>query len=209
MIKLYTAGSPNTKKVTIALEELGCDYEQRRVNMPEKEQFQDWFLELSPNNKVPVIEDDKTGALIWESGAILHYLGEEYDLENIILPKDKLARHQALQWSFFQAAHIGPTLGRLSAQMRAQGDQKNPGMLDIFFNEAIRLSGALERALADGRAYLVGDYSIADIMHYPWLRYGLNSDFPILDGKPRTVDWLHRIAERPAVKRGMAALEKI
>jgi GSH-dependent disulfide-bond oxidoreductase len=207
MITVYGAGTTNTRKVTIALEELGLPYTPHGVALDRAEQKQDWFLQRAPNNKVPFIEDDATGLDVWETGAILIYLADHYDPEGLILPKTGKARYAAIQSALFQAAHIGPNLGRLNDQLTAPDDKKNPGMIALFMAEAVRLTEVLDRMLGDGRPYIAGEYSIADIMHYPWLKAALDMRFPAMMEKQRITEWLHRLAERPAVRRGMAAFE--
>lgn len=206
MITLYGAATTNTRKVTIALAELGLDWTLRPVGLDRREQHEEWFLALAPNNKIPVIEDSKTGFKVWESGAILTYLADQYDDSATILAKAGKARYEALQGAFFQAAHIGPNLGRLNDQLTANEADKIPRMQALFFEEAVRLTGVLDRMLSDNRPFLAGDYSIADIMHYPWLKAGLDLRFPALVEKPRLSSWLGRIGERPAVAKGMAAV---
>ncbi len=207
MITLYGAATANSHKVAIALEELELEWRPRPVRIDLKEQYKEWFLELAPNNKVPVITDDETGMRVWESGAILTYLGEHYDPYGRILPKSGQARYDVFQGAFFQAAHIGPNLGRLNDQMTAAEDDKIPAMFDLFYSEAERLTGVVDRMLSDGRPYLAGAYSIADVMHYPWLRFGLEIEFPSMMEKPRIPQWLTRIAQRPAVQRGLSAFK--
>jgi GST-like protein len=201
VIRLYTAATPNGRKITIALEELGLDYELEPVSLDRSEQMTPEFLARNPNHKIPVLDDD--GQVIWESGAILLHLGERHDPEDRILPSDPRRRMEAIQYAFFQTGGMGPNLGRLGAALRKQGE-KNTEMIEIFTNEVTRLVGVLDRILADGREYLAGDYSIGDIMHYPWLKVPLDLRFPALVEKPRVVEWLERIGKRPAVERGMA-----
>jgi GST-like protein len=201
MIRLYTAATPNGRKITIALEELGLDYELEPVRLDLSEQMTPEFLARNPNHKIPVLDDD--GQVIWESGAILLHLGERHDPEDRILPSESRRRMEAIQYAFFQTGGVGPNLGRLGAALRKQGE-KNTEMIEIFTNEVTRLVGVLDRILADGREYLAGDYSIGDIMHYPWLKVPLDLRFPALVEKPRVVEWLERIGKRPAVERGMA-----
>jgi GST-like protein len=201
MIRLYAAATPNGRKITIALEELGLDYELEPVRLDLSEQMTPEFLARNPNHKIPVLDDD--GQVIWESGAILLHLGERHDPEDRILPSDPRRRMEAIQYAFFQTGGMGPNLGRLGAALRKQGE-KNTEMIEIFTNEVTRLVGVLDRILADGREYLAGDYSIGDIMHYPWLKVPLDLRFPALVEKPRVVEWLERIGKRPAVERGMA-----
>ncbi|HTO54995.1 MAG TPA: glutathione S-transferase family protein [Myxococcota bacterium] len=201
MIKLHTWTTPNGRKISIALEELGLKYEVAPVNLQKNEQMTPEFLKLNPNHKIPVLEDD--GQVIWESGAILLHLGEKHDPKGVILPKDPRKRMAAIQYAFFQAGGIGPNLGRLGGELRKPDAEKNQGMITIFQGEVARLLGVIDRILADGREYLAGDYSIGDIMHYPWLSFLLAMKAPDLMKLPRVVGWLERIAARPAVKRGM------
>jgi GST-like protein len=200
MIRLHTAATPNGKKISIALEELGLPYEVRRVNLQAEEQLRPEFIALNPNHKIPVLEDD--GLVVWESGAILLHLGETRDPEGRILPKDPRQRLAAIQYAFFQTGGIGPNLGRLGAALRKPGE-KNQEMIEIFRGEVARLLGVLERILADGRPYLAGPYSIGDIMHYPWLKLLLDLGAKEITEQKRVVEWLQRIGARPAVQRGM------
>jgi len=204
VIRLHTAATPNGHKVSIALEELGLDYEVRRWILAEDEQKTPEFLALNPNHKIPVLEDGDL--VVWESGAILLHLGERHDPEGRILPKDPGKRLEAIQYAFFQTGGVGPNLGRLGQALRKEGE-KNAEMIEIFTGELDRLIEVLDRILADGREYLAGPYTIGDIMHYPWLRYPLALEHPALMKCERVVAWLQRIAEREAVKRGMAVPE--
>ncbi len=200
MIRLHTWTTPNGRKISIALEELGLPYELRKVDLGANEQVKPDFLAKNPNHKIPALEDD--GLVIWESGAILLHLGEKHDPKGLILPKDARKRSAAIQYTFFQTGGVGPNLGRLGAALRKEGE-KNAEMIQIFSTEMARLYGVLDRILADGREYLAGDYSIGDIMHYPWLSFPLRLEMPDLIKLPRVVSWLERIAARPAVKKGM------
>ncbi|MGH7292080.1 MAG: glutathione S-transferase family protein [Myxococcota bacterium] len=201
MIKLYTWTTPNGRKISIALEELGLRYEVHKVDLGANEQMKPEFLALNPNHKIPVIDDD--GLVIWESGAILLHLGEKHDPKGAILSKDPRKRMAAIQYAFFQAGGIGPNLGRLGAALRKEGE-KNQEMIQIFSTEVARLLGVLEKILADGRPYLAGEYSIGDIMHYPWLRAAYDLKLPDLMKQTRVVAWIERTAARPAVVKGMA-----
>lgn len=205
MITLYGSSTPNVRKVTIALEELSLKYKAHHIQLKLGHQRQGWFSDMAPNHKIPLLDDETTGVRIWESGAILTYLADNYDPDGIILSKSGQPRYSALQGSFFQAAHIGPNLGRLNDQLNAPHDEQNPKMIELFYAEAIRLSEVLGRMLTGDRPYLAGEYSIADIMHYPWLKPALDMQFPALVEKFQVVNWLNRIAERPAVQRGMAS----
>lgn len=203
-MRLYTAATPNGRKVSIALEELGLDYDMTWVRIDQEEQMTPEFLALNPNHKIPVLEDD--GQIIWESGAILLHLGERYDPDGIILPKDPRTRMDAIQFAFFQTGGVGPNLGRLGAALRKEGD-KNLEMIQIFSDEIKRLLGVIDRVLEDGREYLAGPYSIGDIMHFPWLQIMKNIGAREILDLERVSDWLARIEARPAVKKGMAVPE--
>ena len=201
MIRLHTSTTPNGRKISIALEELSLPYEVRKVDLSANEQLKPDFLALNPNHKIPVLEDD--GLVIWESGAILLHLGEKHDPKGLILPKDPRKRSAAIQLAFFQTGGVGPNLGRLGAALRKEGE-KNAEMIQIFSTEMARLYGVLNRILSDGREYLAGDYSIGDIMHYPWLRAVYDLKLPDLMKQARVVGWIERTAARPAVAKGMA-----
>jgi GST-like protein len=201
---LYTAGTPNGRKVSIALEELGLDYDMTWVHIDKEEQMTPEFLALNPNHKIPVFEDD--GQVIWESGAILLHLGERHDPDGLILPKDAKTRMDAIQYAFFQTGGIGPTLGRFGAALRKEGD-KNLEMIQIFGDEMKRLLGVIDRILEDDREYLAGPYSIGDIMHFPWLQIVKNLGSPEILERERVSNWLSRIEARPPVRKGMAIPE--
>ena len=199
MIKLYTAGTPNGRKISIALEEIGLPYEVHAIDLQNEEQMKPEFVALNPNHKIPVIDDG--GLVIWESGAILLHLAEK---SGQLLPKDPAGRIAAIQYAFFQTGGIGPNLGRLGGQLRRPEDERNAEMVQIFSDEIDRLLGVLERILEDGRDYLAGEYSIGDIMHFPWLDLPRRLNMDLVTRRERVVAWLERIAERPAVQRGMA-----
>ncbi len=199
MIRLYTAPTPNGRKVSIALEELGVPYEVTRVDINADEHPTAEFLALTPNHKIPVLDDD--GLVIWESGAILLHLAEKFGK---LLPADPRGRMEAIQYAFFQTGGLGPNLGRLAAQLRRPAEERNQEMVGIFSGEIDRLMGVLGRILDDGRPFLAGEYSIGDIMHYGWLAPVLGLKAPALMSRPRVLAWVERIAERPAVQRGMA-----
>ncbi len=201
---LYTAGTPNGRKVSIALEELGLDYDMTWVHIDKREQMTAEFLALNPNHKIPVLEDD--GQVIWESGAILLHLGERHDPDGLILSKDAKTRMDAIQYAFFQTGGVGPNLGRLGAALRKEGE-KNVEMIQIFSEEISRLMGVIDRILEDGREYLAGPYSIGDIMHFPWLQIMKNIGSKEILDRERVSNWLARIEARPAVKKGMAIPE--
>ena len=198
MLELYTAATPNGRKVTIALEELGVPYELKLIDLGAEQQLGEEFLARNPNHKIPVISDD--GIVIWESGAILLYLAEKL---GALLPADPAGRIHAIQYAFFQTGGIGPNLGRFGAQVRLPEKERNAEMLQLFGDEVGRLCGVLERILSDGREYLAGDYSIGDIMHYPWLQPLASFGAPMITERKQVMEWMDRIGARPAVQRGM------
>jgi GST-like protein len=198
MIRLHTAQTPNGRKVSIALEEIGVPYDVVWVHLEQDDQMTPAFLALNPNHKIPVLEDD--GLVVWESGAILLHLAEKY---GHLLPADPAGRIHAIQYAFFQTGGIGPNLGRLGAQLRRPTPERNKEMVELFGDEVSRLIAVLDQILSDDRPYLAGEYSIGDIMHFPWLKILLDLQAPPLLEQERVVAWLERIGERPAVQRGM------
>jgi GST-like protein len=202
MIRLYTAATPNGRKASIALEELGVPYDVHRLDLQAGDQMKPEFLKLNPNHKIPVIDDD--GLVVWESGAILLHLAEKH---GGLLPKDPAGRIHAIQYAFFQAGGLGPNLGRLGAQLRKPAEERNKEIVEIFGDEVSRLLAVLDRILEDGRPYLAGEYSIGDIMHYPWLQPLHFLKAPPLMEQKNVVAWVERMAARPAVQRGMKVPE--
>lgn len=194
MIDLYTWGTPNGKKISIALEEMGLPYEVHPVNIGANEQFAPDFLKISPNNKIPAIVDRDNGQSVFESGAILIYLalksGQLYPAAN---------RTNILEWLMWQMSAVGPMLGRVHYFLK-YNPGKAPFAEEWFSAEAKRLYGVLDRLLAD-KPFMCGGYSIADIATFPWIarhqwqRMNLN-DFPNVNR------WYLEIAVRPAVQKG-------
>lgn len=206
MIQLYTWATPNGRKISIMLEELGLPYMVHTVNIGRDEQFAPAFLAVAPNNKIPAIVDEAAagGALsIFESGAILTYLA---DKTGRFLAPAGAARWKALEWLYWQMGGLGPMLGQLGF-FAVRSPEKAPLAIRRFTEEADRLLGVMDRRLSQVE-YLAGDdYSIADIAAYPWtisattvLREPLAGS---LATKPAIGRWLARIGERPAVQRGM------
>jgi len=203
MIELYTWTTPNGWKVSIALEELGLPYEVHPVNIGAGEQFRPEFLAISPNNKIPAIVDREGPSgrriSVFESGAILVYLAEK---TGRLLPKDAEGRMRALEWLMFQMGSIGPMLGQVH-HFRSYAPEKIPYAIDRYTNEARRLYGVLDRRLAQAE-YLAGEYSIADIAVYPWVRVPDRQGVQIGE-YPNVSRWRDAMAQRPAVVRGLAA----
>ncbi len=202
MINLYTAATPNGYKASIALEELGLPYTVHAINLGELEQKQEWFLELNPNGRIPVIVDRETDDFaVFESGAILLYLAEK---TGRLIPSDTKARSQVIQWLIFQMGGIGPMQGQANVFAR-YAPEPIPYAIERYQKETRRLYEVLNRRLK-GCDYLVGDYSIADIASFTWVRTHDWSGVS-LDGLDHVQKWLERIEARPAVQRGLIVPE--
>ncbi len=202
MITLYTWGTPNGRKISIALEELGLDYQVRNVDIPRGAQFAADFLAVNPNNKIPAITDSNgpDGAPIdlFESGAILIYLAEK---TGRLLPATPRERYETLQWLMLQMGGVGPMLGQ-AHHFRRFAPEPLPYAIERYTSEAARLYGVLDTRLA-GRDWLAGgQYSIADIATFPWIA---RHDWQGMDLArfPNLRRWFDTIAARPAVQRGM------
>lgn len=200
LIQLYTYQTPNGHKASIMLEETGLPYEVRVVDIEKGEQRAPAFLALNPNNKIPVIVDRERGRTVVESGAILFYLAER---AGKLLPASPEAHGATLQWVLFQAAHVGPTLGQLW-NFKIFAAEKIPSVIDRFAREADRVFRVLDGALAEGPYLVAGSYGIADIMTWPWIHAAATKLGVALEPHPALARWYARIAERPAVQRGLA-----
>ena len=208
MIDLYYWTTPNGHKITMFLEETGLSYRIIPVNIGAGDQFKPDFLRISPNNRMPAIVDTEPaggGAPIpvFESGAILLYLAEK---TGRFLPSDRRARVEAIEWLFWQMANLGPMAGQ-NGHFNAYAPEKIPYAVNRYVNETNRLYGVLNRRLAD-RAYVAGDYSIADMASYPWIvpyeRHGQQ-----LDDFPNLKRWFETIRGRPATIRAYARAKEI
>ncbi len=199
MIELYTAATPNGWKITIALEELGLDYEVRPVDLAAGEQRRESFLQLNPNGRIPVIVDHDGPArrVVFESGAILMYLAEK---AGRLMPGDLDGRYEVIQWLMFQMGGIGPMQGQATAFERYIAEDV-PLARIRYKNETRRLYEVLDRRLR-GRDFLCGDYSIADIASFCWVKAHRWARIPV-DGLDDLMAWVDRIADRPAVQRGL------
>ncbi|CAP44070.1 glutathione S-transferase family protein [Bordetella petrii] len=202
MIKLYTWATPNGRKISIALEELGLAYEVVPVDLSKDEQLAPDFLQLNPNNKIPVIEDSEGPGgrpfVLFESGAILIYLAEK---TGRLLPMDAAQRFLAFQWLMFQMGGIGPMFGQTHHFRRfASGETYS---LNRFTKETHRLYRVLDRQL-EAHHYVAGsNYGIADIAVYPWVdRFELHDIS--LESFPNVKRWFEELHARPAVVRGMS-----
>jgi GST-like protein len=196
MIDLYTWTTPNGRKVSILLEELGLPYTAHAVNIGKDEQFAPDFLKISPNNKIPAIVDHDTGISQFESGAIMIYLAEK---TGQFLPTEAKARAAVMQWLMWQMGGFGPMLGQAHVFLKFNRGLSLPAE-ERFAKEALRLYGVLDRQLAD-HDYVAGDYSIADMAIFPWVArhdwHGVD-----LTAFPNVLRWYRAMAERPAVQRG-------
>ena len=205
MIDLYTWPTPNGHKVHIMLEEIGLEYNVIPINIGEGDQFDPEFLKISPNNKMPAMVDrDGPGGepfALSESGAMLMYLG---DKTGRFFPTETTARYTVMQWLMFQMGHVGPMLGQVH-HFRNYAVEKIPYAIDRYINEATRLYNVLDRRLGEVE-YVAGDYSIADMAIYPWIRPYKNQSQD-LDAHPNLLRWVLEIKERPAVRRGCQVLE--
>lgn len=206
MITLYTWTTPNGRKISILLEELGVAYEVKPINIGANEQFAPAFLAVSPNNKIPAIVDSEgpDGPLsVFESGAILTYLADKHGQ---FLAPTSAARWKTLEWLAWQVGGLGPMLGQLG-YFAGRAPEKLPLAINRFVEESQRLLKVMDGRLQEA-PYLGGDYSIADIAAYPWVAGAasmtqgpLAATFAELTATRR---WMEAIAARPAVQRGMA-----
>lgn len=198
MIDLYSAATPNGHKVSIALEEMGQTYTLHTLNLTLGDQKQDWFLKINPNARIPAIVDRTAGDFaVFESGAILMYLAEKTGL---LLPSDVKGRSRVVQWLMFQMGGIGPMMGQANVFFR-YFPEKIPAAIDRYQAESKRLFRVLDAHLKDNE-YLAGDYSIADIANWAWVRTHKWSGVPV-DDMPHLKRWLDAIRARPAVQKGI------
>jgi len=201
VIELYTWSTPNGRKVSIMLEEIGLPYRVHKVDISKNEQFSPEFIALNPNSKIPAILDQEgpTGRpmSLFESGAILIYLAEK---TGKLLAKEPMARYATLQWLMFQMGGVGPMFGQVHHFLRA-APEPVPYAIERYGKETRRLYGVLDARLGKSE-YLAGDYSIADIATYPWVaRHEWHK--VALGDFPNVERWYKAISARPAVARGM------
>ncbi len=201
MIDLHYWPTPNGWKISIALEEMELPYETKLVNIGRGEQFEPAFLAISPNNRMPAIVDhDPPGGgesvSVFESGAILIYLAEKTAK---FLPSDQRGRMRVLEWLMWQMGGLGPMLGQ-NHHFRIYAPEKLPYAIDRYTNEANRLYGVLDKQL-EGKEYICGDYSIADMACWPWTvpheRQGIQ-----LGSFPNVNRWYEKMKTRSGVIRG-------
>ncbi len=206
-LQLFSFPTPNGVKASIMLEETGLPYEAHKVTLADADVKSDAFLSLNPNNKIPAIIDpdgpDGTPIGLFESGAILLYLAEKTGKFLGATASDK---SRVTQWLMFQMGGVGPMFGQLGFFVKFKGTEvTDPIPRERYIGEATRLLGVIEGQL-DGQDWIAGEYSIADIAIAPWLRgldfYGARDLVGWAD-HPRTVAYLERFLERPAVQRGL------
>jgi GST-like protein len=201
MLDLYTWHTPNGKKVPILLAELGWEYELHLVNLGENEQKAPEYIRINPNGKIPALVDTERadGGLVtvFESGAILQYLA---DKAGRFLPGDEPRRSEVLSWAYWQVGGPGPFFAQLVSFGRDRAN--NEGAFAKFFEESKRLVRVLDGRLVD-REWIAGPYSIADMMNYPWFHAVAQFQPAVLEGADAVAKWMHRMAARPAVKKGM------
>lgn len=206
-IQLYSFPTPNGVKVSIAMEEMGLAYDAHTVSIMKGDQMSEAFLSLNPNNKIPAIIDplgpDGAPVALFESGAILIYLAEK---TGQLLPKDVSGRFEVLQWLMFQMGGIGPMFGQLGYFAKFAGAEiEDPRPRQRYIDEVKRLLAVLDKQL-EGRDWVAGAYSIADIAIAPWVAtirdfYGVG-DLVDLDDRKNVLAYLDRFLARPAVQRG-------
>ena len=209
MIDVYSWPTPNGHKVHIMLEEcglkLGRDWQVHAVDISAGDQFSPVFLKISPNNKIPAMVDengpDGKPIALFESGAILLYLAAK---TGKFLPKGDRQKFEVLQWLMFQMGGVGPMLGQ-AHHFRIYAPEKLDYAINRYTNEAKRLYGVMDQQLTTHRFIAGNSYSIADMAIFPWLRSWQNQGIDWAD-YPALKKWFDGIAERPAVKRGVAVL---
>jgi GSH-dependent disulfide-bond oxidoreductase len=198
MIDLYTAATPNGHKISIALEELGLPYTVHALDLSKLDQRRPEFLKISPNGRIPAIVDRELDDFaVFESGAILIYLAEK---TGRLMPSDTKGRSLVMQWLMFQMGGIGPMMGQANVFFRYL-PEKIPLAIDRYQGEVRRLFGVLDTRLAE-HEYLAGDYSIADIANWAWVRTYRWSGVDT-SGFEHLTRWKALLASRPACQRGI------
>jgi GST-like protein len=203
MIDLYTWTTPNGRKVSIALEEMGLPYTAHAIDIGKNEQFAPDFLAIAPNNRIPAIVDRDTGTALMESGAILIYLA---DKTGLLLPQSGEPRARVIEWLMWRMGGFGPMLGQAHHFLKFNPDASAYAS-KRYGEETRRLYGVLDRRLAK-HEFVAGDYSIADIAIWPWAsRYEWQQI--AMAEFPHVKRWYKQIAARPAVQRGYDVPKKV
>ena len=197
MIDFYTWSTPNGRKVSIMLEECKLDYNLIPINIIKDEQFEENFLNISPNNKIPAIYDHETNISMMESGSILLYLSEK---TGVFFPKNDSDRWKRDEWLMFQMASLGPMLGQVHHFIKFNAG-KSAYAEERYYNEAMRIYGVLDKRLGESQFVAGKDYGIVDISIWPWIsRYEWqNID---LNKFSNILRWYKEIASREAVIKG-------
>ncbi len=202
MIDLYSWNTSNGRKISIMLEELGLEYRFHPINISKGEQFDPEFLKVSPNNRIPAIVDsdgpDGEPISLFESGAILIYLGDKTG--SPLWPKEPRKRYEVLQWLMWQMGGIGPMQGQ-AHHFRRAAKENVPYGIERYTEETYRLYGVLDRQL-EGKDFVCGDMSIADVAIYPWTARWEWIDLP-WDRFPNVKRWFDGMSARPAVQKGL------
>ena len=203
MIKLYTAPTPNGHKISCLLEALNMDYEAILVNLSEGEQLKPNFLKISPNGRIPAIVDTENDLSIFESGAIMIYLA---DKAGKLIPQDTAKRYKVMEWLMFQMGGIGPMMGQANVFYRYFPEKLQPA-IDRYQNEGRRLFEVLDKQLKDSE-WLAGDYSIADIANWCWVRTHKWSGIST-DGLENLERWKNAMYEQPGMQAGIKVPVKV
>ena len=203
MIKLYTAPTPNGHKISCLLEALQMDYEAILVNLSEGEQFKPNFLKISPNGRIPAIVDTENDLSIFESGAIMIYLA---DKAGKLIPQNTAKRYKVMEWLMFQMGGIGPMMGQANVFYRYFPEKLQPA-IDRYQNEGRRLFEVLDKQLKDNE-WLAGDYSIADIANWCWVRTHKWSGIST-DGLENLERWKNAMYEQPGMQAGIKVPVKV
>lgn len=198
MIDLYTFTTPNGRKASIALEELGIEYNTHKIDITKGDQFTPEFVAINPNSKIPAIVDNETGMTVFESGAILMYLAEK---TGKLLPTEPKERYRVIEWLMLQMGSVGPMFGQLN-HFKKFAPEKIDYAISRYEKETLRLYGVLDTQLTKDE-FICTDYSIADIAIFPWVAIyefqGLT-----LDNHPHLKRWFETLQQRPSVQKGMA-----
>lgn len=198
MIELYTSPTPNGWKASVSLEEMGLPYEVKAIDLSSGDQKKPDFLALNPNGRIPAIVDrDSDNLTVFESGAIMIYLAEK---SGRFMPTDTAGRMNVIQWLMFQMGGVGPMMGQANVFFRYM-EEKIPTAISRYQNEGRRLFEVLNRHLGKNE-FLAGDYSIADIANWCWVRTHSWSGIP-MDGLDHLERWLTTINARPAAQKGI------
>ncbi|MCY1429641.1 Disulfide-bond oxidoreductase YfcG [compost metagenome] len=209
MIDLHYWTTPNGHKITLMLEETGLPYRIIPVNIGKGEQFEPDFLKIAPNNRIPAIVDHAPADAgqplsVFESGAILLYLADKCGQ---FIPGNLRGRNETLQWLFWQMGGLGPMAGQ-NHHFTQYAPEPIPYAIERYVKETGRLYGVLNKHLADGRPYISGEYSIADMACYPWV-VPYERQQQDLKHFPHLAKWFERIAQRPATTRAYALADAI